>query len=94
MHTEAHPDAGQTVNVLISTHPTLPPGVHQFVIEGWWDHLTQSSWMYAQGNPAALIYAVHSGMAQLPIDDEVLYGHIGGAGVLLHVSEINQEVGA
>ena len=77
MHTESHPQAGQTV--------TLKTG-EEYRLEDWWDKLTGSSWMYAVGNPAAMNYAMRA--LDLPIDDEVVYGKIGVYGHLVHVSEI------
>lgn len=44
--------------------------------------------MVCDGNPACLTYALRSGIEDLPIDDDVLYGKVGGFGFLLHVSEL------
>lgn len=41
-----------------------------------------------------MMYAIRAGFADLPPDDEVLYGHLvtpGGLGMLVHVSEIDLE---
>lgn len=80
MHTERHPDAGKVVTVDMGDGPV------DFWLEDWWDHLTGGSWMDAVGNPAALNYAVRSALT-LPLDNEVVYGKIGGLGYLVHVSE-------
>lgn len=59
-----------------------------FHVEDWWENVHGGSWMDASGNPAALHYAVRSGTSRIPLDNEVLYGKIGGFGYLVHVSEI------
>ena len=87
MHKERSPLAGQTV--LISSDLTSAgPGPHEYRIEDWWDHLTGKSWRYSDGNMAAMLYGVRSGVQGLPLDDEVVYGKVGAFGHLVHVSEI------
>lgn len=93
MHDSAHPLAGQTVEVTLrgfNPDRVPPSGVlaTEYRIEDWWDKLTGGSWMSAEGNPAALIYAARAGAAGLPVDNEVVYGKIGSAGYLVHVSEL------
>jgi hypothetical protein len=88
MHTESHPMSGQDVKVALANH--RPITLESFTVEDWWDKLTGGSWMFAEGNPAAMIYAMRSGISGLPLDDEVIYGHIGGIGCLVHVSEIEK----
>lgn len=61
----------------------------EYHVEGYWDDVTGGSWMHANGNVAALNYALRAGHAGLPADDDVLYGKIGALGVLIHVSEID-----
>lgn len=80
MHNESHPLAGQTVR--------LTSG-EEYRLEDWWDTLTGGSWMFADGNPAALNYAMRSAAANLPLDNEVVYGKIGAFGHLVHVSELD-----
>lgn len=64
-----------------------------YVIEDWWDVLTGGSWMTADGNFAALHYAMRTGMLHnIPFDNEVYYGHIGGLGHLVHASEIGERL--
>ncbi len=63
-------------------------GGARYEVEGYWTDVTGVSWMFANGNPAALHYAIRSAANNLPTDDEVLYGKIGGLGHLVHVSEI------
>lgn len=75
--------AGQTVTA------DLGSGPGPFKVEDWWDRVSGGSWMYAEGNRAALAYAMRSGLARLPMDNEVLYGKDQfGLGHLLHVSEV------
>lgn len=76
--------AGQTVNVKDVTER----GVQEYRVEGYWDDVSGKSWAVSDGNPAAMQYAVRSGVKGLPIDDDVLYGKIGAFGHLVHVSEV------
>jgi hypothetical protein len=91
LHDAPHPQAGETVTLgdgCAAGSPGDPaPGV-EFVVEDWWDRLTGSSWGVAQGNPAALKYAMRAGLGGLPVDDEVVYGKIRGLGHIVHVSEL------
>lgn len=89
-HSSPHPQAGQTVTVNAELH-MAGPGPHQFVIEDWADRAYGRSWMFVNGNPAALAYAVRSSVAGLPLDDEVVYGKVGSRGHLVHVREIGGE---
>ncbi|WP_162830037.1 hypothetical protein [Amycolatopsis palatopharyngis] len=83
LHTEPHQLAGQDVTVTTRTGITMT-----FRIEDWWDRITGGSWMNADGNPAAMAYAVRSVECGLPVDNAVVYGKSGGFGHLVHVSEI------
>jgi len=93
MHSESHPLAGQTVT-LSNAEDNFSGEVVTgavFRVEDWWDKITGSSWMFANGNPAAMKYAIRTGSThtyEVPIDDEVVYGKIGGLGHLVHVSEL------
>lgn len=84
------PLAGQTVKI----KPTVGSGFRfrladqPFEVEDWWENVAGKSWMFCDGNPACLSYAIRSGKEGLPIDNEVLYGKIGGVGFLIHVSEL------
>lgn len=60
----------------------------EYHIEGYWDEITGTSWMFSDGNPAALNYAMRAAVAGLPIDNDVLYGKIGAFGFLIHRSEV------
>jgi hypothetical protein len=88
MHTDSHPLAGQTIKVDFGTTGGNIQGVQEYCVDDWWDKLTGGSWMQADGNPAALMYAMRSGVAGLPVDNEVVYGKVGAFGHLAHVSEI------
>ncbi len=58
-------------------------------IEDWWDRLSGKSWMDMNGNPACIKYAVRVSTDNLPLDDEVLYGHTeDGLGNLVHINEL------
>jgi hypothetical protein len=78
------PLAGQTVKIRADVDRI---GGQEYRVEDWWISVFGGSWMDARGNPAALAYAVRTA-GSTPIDDEVLYGKIGGLGFLVHVSEI------
>jgi hypothetical protein len=93
MHEEAHPLAGRVVKIREGvTDPgqgAVIGGV-EYELEDWWDRLTGGSWMFANGNPAAMHYGIRQGTMDnpSPIDDEVVYGKIGSFGHLVHVTEI------
>lgn len=93
MHEETHPLAGEEVELIDDYHHNQYPDMHSIIIEDWWDHLTGGSWMMAEGNPAAMVFAMRTGMApyNVPFDDEVVYGKYKGMGVLVHVSEIKDK---
>jgi len=78
-------------------HNIAGEGPHRVTFLGWWDELEgNGSWMFADSNPAAMIYGIRSGFKGLPLDNEVLYGHLddfGGLGLLIHISELQEEVG-
>jgi hypothetical protein len=61
------------------------------VVEDWWENVYGKSWMVSDGNPAALNYAMRTGLQdfQVPLDNDVLYGKIGSFGHLVHTSEID-----
>lgn len=83
IHPQPAPQAGATITADIGR------GAEQIRVEDWWDRVSGGSWMAAEGNPAALKYAMRSGLAGLPIDNKVLYGKDShGLGHLLHVSEV------
>jgi len=93
IHQNKSPLAGGVVTIKPNIkHPQSPTfGGSQITIEDWWDRVSGKSWMFAKGNPACLVYAMRTGLADMPVpsDDEVLYGHTkDGFGHLVHVSEI------
>lgn len=86
VHAESHPNAGESVSVRMTTLEGELKDTA--VIEDWWDRVSGESWMNSNGNPAALIYGLRTGVVGLPLDDEVIYGKIGSLGHLIHTSEI------
>lgn len=89
VHTTAHKNAGETVQILLSQGDDSP---QDYRIEDWWDRLMGESWMDSNGNPAALNYAIRVGMEFLPMDDEVVYGKTSdGLGHLVHVTQIVEQ---
>jgi hypothetical protein len=91
IHATPHPLAGQTVKAVMWC-PSADEVLREveFRVEDWWDRVSGESWMDSAGNPAAIIYAVRSGVAGLPEDDRVVYGKIGVFGHLLHEIELKQ----
>lgn len=87
MKTESSPLAGKTVNIKQEANHI---GGQQITIEDYWHLVSGKSWQLCNGNPAAINYAFRTALADLkvPLDDEVLYGKIGGMGYLVHVSEL------
>ncbi len=89
---EQSPLAGRTVKV----HPVVPyenlqEGV-EYRVEDWWINVYGKSWTQADGNPAAMIYAIRMAKGGLPFGDDVLYGKCGYLGYLVHISEIEEGV--
>lgn len=93
-HAESHPQAGQTVTLNPKSDDASVVAGAVYRIEDWWDYATGGSWMDAEGNPAALKYAMRAGMSggEIPMDNEVVYGKIGPFGHIVHVSELGQVV--
>lgn len=97
MHEEQAPQSGKCFKVNVHHNFDDGPREHEFHVEDWWDRLTGTSWKQADGNPGAMWYAMRTANPELNIgfDDEVLYGHLkspGGLGMLIHVSELGEEV--
>ena len=90
IHKEQSELAGKTVKIKseVKHFQVKDFGGAEFEVEDWWDRVSGGSWMNATGNPAAMIYGMRSGLQDLPIDDEVLYGKIGILGHLIHINEI------
>lgn len=82
IHRTISPLAGQSVPV---TSGQLKGAL--ILVEDWWDRVAGKSWMDCDGHPACLAYAMRE---QTPIDDEVIYGKIGGFGALVHVSMLGE----
>ncbi len=95
LHNDPSPLAGTTVRIKEHvTHAQVDNfGGAEFRVEDWWDCVSGDSWMNAKGNPACLVYAMRTGSATygVPMDDEVLYGKVGGFGHLLHISELEDK---
>ena len=93
IHPSPHPLAGKTVKIKKHIiHPQVPMfGGSDFIIEDWHDRLMGKSWMFCEGNPACLVYAVRTGFSKNPVpnDNEVLYGKVGAFGHLVHICELD-----
>lgn len=61
-------------------------------VEGLWTDVYGISWTVSVGNPSALYYAIRTSFTDLPYDDNVYYGKIGGLGYLVHANEIGEVV--
>lgn len=64
-----------------------------FVIEDWCENVLGCRWGHADGNSAAMEYAVRSALNGSnnnvpPFSDDVLYGKVGGLGHLFHINEL------
>jgi hypothetical protein len=91
LHADPFKFAGATFKVNAQLDSMIP-GTYLYHIEDYWDQVYGGSWMMATGNPAALLYAIRSLKAGLPIDDEVVYGKVDGLGYIVHVSELGDIV--
>ncbi len=88
--------AGQTVKTKAGVGHGVQCGDmsgREFIIEDWAENVLGRSWMNANGNPAALEYAMRSAMFgdiyHVHIfSEDVLYGKIGGLGHLFSVNEL------
>ena len=83
--------AGKTVKLakdVSDPFAGVQPAGSDYCVEDYWINVAGKSWMFSDGNPAAMNYAIRSGIASLPIDDRVLYGKIQGLGFLVHESEL------
>ena len=61
----------------------------EFIAEDYWINISGMAWMECNGNPACIDYAYRAGIKNLPYDNKVVYGKIGGLGYLLHESELD-----
>lgn len=92
--------SGETVKVKSGVGRGLQVGDMSgmdFVIEDWCENVLGCSWMYANGNPAALEYAARTGINgknnNVPtFSDDVLYGKVGMLGHLFHVNELELDL--
>lgn len=83
IHKDAHEKSGQTVKIVGGAFDG-----QDYRLEDWWDRIAGKSWMFCDGNPACLDYALRSGTEGLPTDNDVVYGKIGSLGKLIHISQL------
>jgi hypothetical protein len=85
-----HPLTGKTVKLRCKNTDGSAQELdgQDFEVEDWWINVAGRSWMFCDGNPACLIFAMRSAAAGLPTDNEVIYGKVGAYGHLVHESEI------
>ncbi len=93
LHTEISPLAGKTIKIKPEIKHLQNPnfGGSDFIVEDWHDRLTGKSWMFCDGNPACIIYALRTGTSTFPVptDNKVLYGKtLDGLGHLVHINEV------
>ena len=96
MHDASHPLAGKTVILnekAQDPHRGMVVSGAEFRIDDWVDHagMGGKSWMTMDGNISAMLYGMRAGLSGLPTDNEVVYGHIGALGHMVHVSELGNE---
>ena len=81
------PLAGKTVKIKSGDLAGL-----EITIEDWWENVSGKSWMASGFSPAAVQYAARVQRANLPRDDDVVYGKVlSGIGCLVHVSELDRD---
>lgn len=88
--------AGQTVRVKDGTGNDMfgrDMSGAMFTIEDWFENVVGCSWLAANGNATALIYAVRS--AEFgennnvpPFSGDVVYGKIDNLGFAFHINEL------
>lgn len=88
-----HPLAGRTVKLKedIGNFLQGSAGGAEFVVEDWADIVLGHSVWETHGNPAALEYAVRISGNDVPVDDNAVYGKVGGFGHIVHDSEIDRD---
>lgn len=91
MHQNKFEYAGKKIPVADKFIHHQYPHIKEIVIEDWWDRITGKSWMENRNNSAVMMYLIRINQPgyQIPVDDEVLYGHYKGSGILIHISELN-----
>ena len=91
---EKHPLAGKTVKLKCKPNPVCDLSEVQFIVEDWQSSVFGKSWMFCDGNPAALNYAIRAAFAGLPVDNNVVYGHDANTrlGYIIHVSELGDVI--
>ncbi len=92
IHPDPHPLARHTVTirdgVTDNCQHVVVPGA-TFTIADWAGRYLRAPWGEATGNPTAMQYGLRLiRTTGVPLDDEVVYGHINGVGHLVHVTEI------
>ena len=92
MNKKKHPLAGKKVKLKLAGEKGKndPQGIDgkMMIIEDWAENVFRGSWMIQQGNPTAMFYGIRAGFANLPTDDDVVYGKVDGLAYLVHNSEI------
>ena len=90
--------AGETVKIKqgVGEGNTGDMSGQDFVIEDWWENIAGRSWMFCNGNPACLEYAIRSAFygdnnGVPTFSNDVLYGKVGPFGHLFHVNELELE---
>lgn len=83
IHKDSHPASGKVVKIKGGALDG-----QDYRLEDWWDRVAGKSWMFCDGNPACLEYAMRSAADNTPMDNEVVYGKVGPFGKLVHVSHL------
>lgn len=83
-HATPSPFAGKTV--MVKLNGTMQP----FQAQDWYDRIYPKAWTTEDTTPTSLLYGYRAANDALPLDGEVLYGHIHGLSHLVHISEVQR----
>ncbi len=84
---DKHPLARRTVTISAGRFQG-----EEYEVEDWWENVGGQSWMYCNGNQDCLEFAVRSACEDTPMDNDVVFGKIGGLGKLIHVSQLGPQL--
>jgi hypothetical protein len=87
-HDTEHPLAGKTVR--ISSKDGGYNG-RDFTVQDWFDRLVPVEWKLLDQHPQVSQYSYHVGSANLPADEDVVYGKAGLIPMMVHTSELTEE---
>lgn len=91
VHSTPHPGQHKTFKVFSKDPDMVGMTIR---IDDWWDRMTGGEfWLTPVTLPAASVYMHHRRIADLPMDEEIVYGWDSESrGFAVHVSELGPEV--